>query len=61
LLARDLDDAVRVAGKAFNAVKDERAAADYDEMTEEARDALRAASIFLAARGGRYGFRPSSP
>jgi HEPN domain len=31
LLVRDLDDAVRAAGKAFNEVKDERTAADYDE------------------------------
>jgi uncharacterized protein (UPF0332 family) len=30
LLARDLDDALRAAGKAFNEAKDERNEADYD-------------------------------
>ena len=31
LLVRDLDDALRAVGKAFNHAKDERTAADYDE------------------------------
>ena len=58
---RDLDDALRAAGKAFNEVKDERAAADYNDTVlpsaQEARDALQAAVGFLAACGTRYGFR----
>jgi uncharacterized protein (UPF0332 family) len=61
LLVRDLDDALRAAGKAFNEVKDERAAADYNDTVlpsaQEARDALQAAVGFLAACGTRYGFR----
>jgi uncharacterized protein (UPF0332 family) len=65
LLVRDLDDALRAAGKALNEIKDERTAADYDETTvlspEEARDALRAAADFLTVCGARYGFRPASP
>ena len=65
LLVRDLDDALRAAGKAFNEVKDERTAADYDEAivpsSEDARDVLRAAVDFLAVCGVRYGFRPVSP
>ncbi|WP_158924953.1 HEPN domain-containing protein [Acidisphaera sp. S103] len=65
LLVRDLDDAVKVAGRAFNEVKDERTAADYDETIvpspEEARDALLAATDFLAICGVRYRFRPHSP
>jgi uncharacterized protein (UPF0332 family) len=64
LLVRDLDDALRAAGKAFNEVKDERTAADYDETivssSEEAHDALRAAVDFLTVCGLRYGFRPTS-
>ena len=31
LLVRDLDDALRAAGKAFNEIKDERNEADYNE------------------------------
>ena len=62
---RDLDDALRTAGKVFNRIKDERTAADYDETIvpspEEAREALQAAVDFLAICGARYGFRPSSP
>jgi uncharacterized protein (UPF0332 family) len=65
LLVRDVDDALRAAGKAFNEVKDERTAADYDETIvpspDEARDALQAAAVFLAVRGARYGFRASPP
>ncbi|HXA20986.1 MAG TPA: HEPN domain-containing protein [Acetobacteraceae bacterium] len=65
LLVRDLDDALRAAGKAFNEVKDERTAADYDETIvpspDEARDALRAATGFLAVCGAHYGFRLSCP
>jgi uncharacterized protein (UPF0332 family) len=61
LLARDLDEALRAAGRAFNALKDERNAADYDEAialsAEEARDALRAAIDFLATCDARSGFR----
>jgi uncharacterized protein (UPF0332 family) len=63
LLVRDLDDALRTAGKAFNEVKDKRTAADYDETImpspEEAREALRAAVLFLAVCGKHYGFSPS--
>lgn len=65
LLVRDLDDALRAAGKAFNEIKDERTAADYDETivssSEEARDALRTAANFLTVCGARYGFRSASP
>jgi uncharacterized protein (UPF0332 family) len=65
LLVRDLDEALRAAGRAFNAVKDERNAADYDEATvlsaEEARDALRAAIDFLGTCDARYGFRSRPP
>jgi uncharacterized protein (UPF0332 family) len=59
LLIRDLDDAVRAAGRAFNRVKDDRTAADYDEMVtptpEEARESVTAAKDFLAICGERYG------
>ena len=62
LLVRDLDDALRAAGKAFNEVKDERNEADYNETVmpspDEARDALQAAVDFLDVCGARYGFRP---
>ena len=65
LLVRDMDDALRAAGRAFNEVKDERTAADYDETIvpspEEAREALLAARNFLALCGVRYGVRPSLP
>lgn len=65
LLVRDLDDALRAAGKAFNEVKDERNAADYDETVllsaEEARDALRSAIEFLAICDARYLFRSVPP
>lgn len=61
LLVRDLDDALREAGKAFNEVRDERTAADYNDAVvpsaQEARDALQAATDFLAACSARYGFR----
>jgi uncharacterized protein (UPF0332 family) len=61
LLVRDLDESLRAAGKAFNEVKDERAAADYNDAilpsAQEARGALRAATSFLTACGPRYGFR----
>ncbi len=64
LLVRDLDDALRAVGKAFNHAKDERTAADYDEAvvpsSEEARDVLRAAADLLAVCGARYGFHRSS-
>ncbi|PPQ31856.1 HEPN domain-containing protein [Rhodopila globiformis] len=64
LLVRDGDDALRATGKAFNEVKDERTAADYDETIvpspEEAREALLAAGSFLAVCGVRYRLRPSS-
>jgi uncharacterized protein (UPF0332 family) len=65
LLVRDLDDALKVSGRAFNEVKDERTAADYDETIvpspEEARDAPLAATDFLAVCGVRYRFHPHSP
>jgi uncharacterized protein (UPF0332 family) len=65
LLVWDRDDAVRATGKAFNQVKDQRAAADYDETVvpspEEAREAVEAAVHFLAVCGVRYGLRPSLP
>jgi uncharacterized protein (UPF0332 family) len=65
LLVRDVDDALRDAGKEFNEVKDERTAADYDETIvpspDEARDALQAAAVFLAVCGARYGFRAARP
>lgn len=52
LLVRDLDDALRTAGRASNAIKDDRTAADYDETIlpspEETREALRSAVDFLA-------------
>jgi uncharacterized protein (UPF0332 family) len=64
LLVRDLDEALRAAGKAFNEVKDERTAADYDETIvpspEDARETLRAAVDFLAVCGPRYRFSASS-
>ena len=62
LLVRDLDDAVRAAGRAFNRVKDDRTAADYDELVaptpEDARESVAAAKDFLAISGVRYGFGP---
>jgi uncharacterized protein (UPF0332 family) len=65
LLVRDLDDALRAAGKAFNEIKDERNEADYNETVvpspDEARDALQAGVIFLDVCGVRYGFRPNAP
>ena len=67
LLVRTLDDALRTAGRAFNEMKDKRTDADYDETItpspDEARDALRAASDFLAVCVARYGFRadPETP
>lgn len=63
LLVRDLDDRLRGAGKAFNEVKDERTAADYDETCvqspEEARETLSSAVQFLEVCRERYGFRSS--
>jgi uncharacterized protein (UPF0332 family) len=62
LLVRDLDDALRAAGKVLNAVKDERTAADYDETIsppEEARSAARAAAQFMAVCRMRCAFRPT--
>ena len=67
LLVRNLDDALRDAGRAFNEVKDERTDADYDETIapspDEAREILQAASNFLAVCAARYGFRagPDTP
>lgn len=65
LLVRDLDEALRAAGRSFNEVKDERTAADYNDTAlpsaQEARDALQAATDFLAAGGARYGFRQELP
>ena len=65
LLVRDQDDTLRTAGKAFNEVKDERTAADYDETIlpspDEAREALQAANSFLAICSARYGFNPPGP
>ena len=62
LLVRNLDDALRLAGKAFNAVKDDRTAADYDETVvpspEEAREVMQAAFKFLAICAERFDFRP---
>ncbi len=62
LLVRDLDDPVRAAGRAFNRVKDDRTAADYDETVapapEDAREAREAARDFVAICGARYGFDP---
>ena len=50
LLVRDLDSALRDAGRAFNEIKDERTAADYDEgfvtSPDDARTALQAATGF---------------
>jgi hypothetical protein len=55
---------LRAAGKAFNAVKDERSEADYNETIipppDEARDALKAAVYFLDLCGLHYGFRPAA-
>ena len=65
LLVRDLDEVLRAAGRAFNALKDERNAADYDEAivlsADEARDALQAATDFLSACDARYSFRTVRP
>ena len=65
LLVRDLDDALRAAGRAFNEARDERTAADYGEThapsPEDARDAVRATVAFLAACCARYGFPPVTP
>jgi uncharacterized protein (UPF0332 family) len=61
LLVRELDDAIRTAGKTFNLVQDDRTATDYDEgfslSPGEAREALRAAAEFLELCGARYGSR----
>ncbi len=64
-LVRDMDDALRAAGKAFNVVKDERTAADFDETMvpspDEAREALLATRNFLALCGAKHGLRSSAP
>jgi uncharacterized protein (UPF0332 family) len=64
LLVRNLDDALRAAGKALNDAKDEQTDADYDEAIvpspEDAREVLRAAVDFLAVSSVRYGFQHSS-
>jgi uncharacterized protein (UPF0332 family) len=64
LLVRDSDDSLQSAGKAFNAMKDERTAADYDEtivpLPEDARAARQEADNFLGICGVRYGFRSRS-
>ena len=59
LLVRNLDDALRSAGKAFNEVKDEPTDADYDETLMPTRAAI----DFLAVCGARYRFRsnPAQP
>ncbi len=63
LLVRDLDEALRAVGKAFNEIKDERNDADYNEAVipsaQEGRDALSAAESFLDVCGVRFGFRPA--
>ena len=65
LLVRDLDDPLRAAGRAFNAVKDERNNADYDETiaasAQEARDALLAAVDMLKICALRFGFPEVGP
>ncbi len=63
LLARDLDEAMRAAGRAFNAAKDDRNAADYDEAAlsspEDARESLRSARDFLTVCQARHRFGPT--
>jgi uncharacterized protein (UPF0332 family) len=65
LPVRNLDDALRAAGKALNDAKDERTDADYDEAIvptpDDAREVLQVAVDFLAVSSARYGFRRSSP
>lgn len=65
LRARDLDEAMRAAGRAFNAAKDVRNAADYDEAVlsspEDARESLRSARDFLAVCDARHGFSVTLP
>jgi uncharacterized protein (UPF0332 family) len=65
LLVRNLDEPLRAAGRAFNEIRDERTAADYDETVvsspEDAKDALQAARKCLALCGARYRMRRSSP
>ena len=60
LLVRNLDDALRSAGRAFNEVRDERTDADYDKKITpsptEAREALQRAINFLDVCAARYGF-----
>jgi uncharacterized protein (UPF0332 family) len=60
LLARDLDEAMRASGRAFNAAKDDRNAADYDEAVlsspEDAHESLRSARDFLTVCDARHGF-----
>jgi hypothetical protein len=58
LLLKDLDQALRSAGKEFNRVNDERRGADYDEdvvpSSQDACDASRAAIDLLDICGSRY-------
>jgi uncharacterized protein (UPF0332 family) len=65
LLVRDSNDTLRSAGKAFNAVKDERTTADDDETIapspEDAKQAQQVANNFLAICGVAHGLRPPSP
>jgi uncharacterized protein (UPF0332 family) len=65
LLALDMDAALQAAARAFNEVRDERTAADYDETivssAEDAKQALQAARKFLGLCGARYRIRRSSP
>ena len=64
LLVRNLDDALRSAGRAFNEVKDEWTDADCDgsiaPSPDEAREVLKAAINFLSVCSERYGFRRAS-
>jgi uncharacterized protein (UPF0332 family) len=58
LLVKNLDQALRSAGKEFNRVKEERSGTDYDEdvvpSSQGACDASRAAIDFLDICGSRY-------
>lgn len=60
-LVQDLEDAIKSAGRACNAGKDQRTSADYDETIapspEDAREAQSAAVAFIAVCGTTYGLR----